>query len=83
MPKPKDGESEDDFVSRCIPMVMNEGSAEDNSQAAAMCHSMYSGKKRCEVCNGKGAIASNIRNNTGGYSTHIKSCTACNGIGLI
>lgn len=41
MPRPKDGESEDDFVKRCIPVVMNEGTAEDGSQAAAICHSMW------------------------------------------
>lgn len=45
MPTPKEGESEKDFVSRCIPIVMNEGTADDNSQAAAICHSMYGKKK--------------------------------------
>lgn len=41
MPTLKKGESEEDFVSRCIPFVLNEGNAEDEKQAAAICHSMY------------------------------------------
>lgn len=41
MPEPKENESEKDFVERCIPMVLDEGTAEDGAQAAAMCHSMY------------------------------------------
>jgi hypothetical protein len=41
MPSPKSGESEDDFVERCIPMVVEEGTAEDGKQAAAICHSMF------------------------------------------
>jgi hypothetical protein len=30
MPKPKKGESEKDYVSRAIPMLMDEGTAKDN-----------------------------------------------------
>ena len=41
MPKPKPGESEDDYVSRCIPIVLSEGTTDDSSQAAAICHSMW------------------------------------------
>jgi len=41
VPKPKPGESEDDYVSRCIPIVLNEGTTDDSSQAAATCHSMW------------------------------------------
>jgi hypothetical protein len=32
MPKPKKDEKEKDFISRCIPIVMDEGTAEDNKQ---------------------------------------------------
>lgn len=42
MPKPSSGESEDDFVSRCIPIVIREGTAKDGAQGAAICHSIYS-----------------------------------------
>lgn len=41
MPSVKKGESESDYVSRCIPIVMHEGTTKDNSQAAAICHSKY------------------------------------------
>lgn len=41
MPKPKSGESEKDFVARCIPIVLEDGTAEDQEQAAAVCYSMY------------------------------------------
>lgn len=46
MPMPEEGESQKDFVSRCIPMVINEGAAKDSKQAAAMCFSMYKKKKK-------------------------------------
>ena len=40
MPTPIKGENENDFVSRCIPVVIKEGTAKDSSQAAAICFSM-------------------------------------------
>lgn len=40
-PIPSVGESEGDFVSRCIPIVLDEGTAQDNDQAAAICYSIY------------------------------------------
>lgn len=46
MPKPKDGESQKDFVSRCIPIVMGDGTAKDNKQAVAVCYSMYAEAKK-------------------------------------
>lgn len=46
MPTPHDGESEKDFVERCIPIVLGEGTAKDGSQAAAICHSMYDEHKK-------------------------------------
>lgn len=48
MPIPKRRESEDDYVSRCIPIVLEEGTAKDASQAAAICHSMYRESKKAE-----------------------------------
>lgn len=41
MPKPNTGESENHFVERCIPIVINEGTTNDSTQAAAICHSIY------------------------------------------
>jgi hypothetical protein len=46
MPKPRNGESEKDFVARCIPIVMREGTAKDNKQASAICFSMYQNKDK-------------------------------------
>ncbi len=41
MPSLKKGESKDSFISRCIPQVKEEGTAESNDQAVAICHDMY------------------------------------------
>lgn len=41
MPTPNEGESEKDFVERCVPEVIEDGTAEDGTQAAAVCHSMW------------------------------------------
>jgi HK97 family phage major capsid protein len=41
MPKPLLGESRDDYISRCIPIVIHEGTAKDPNQAVAICHSMW------------------------------------------
>lgn len=46
MPTPKKKESENDFVDRCIPVVLAEGTAEDGAQAAAICHSMFKAWKK-------------------------------------
>jgi hypothetical protein len=45
MPTPHEGESRKDFVSRCIPIVIDEGTAEDSDQAVAVCNSMWRDKK--------------------------------------
>jgi len=41
MPKPKEGETKNDFISRCIPFVINEGTTDDPKQAAAICNSIW------------------------------------------
>lgn len=41
MPTPRKGESQKEFVSRCIPIVTKEGTAESQDQAIAICYSMY------------------------------------------
>lgn len=41
MPTPNANETEKDFVARCIPVVLEEGTAKDNKQAAAICFSMF------------------------------------------
>jgi len=46
MPTPNEGESENEYVSRCIPIVIHEGTAKDSKQAAAICHSMWDEHKK-------------------------------------
>lgn len=41
MPTPKKGENRKDYIKRCIPAVINEGTTKDNKQAAAICFSMW------------------------------------------
>ena len=41
MPTPREGESREDFVDRCIPIVIEDGTAEDGDQAVAICNSMW------------------------------------------
>jgi hypothetical protein len=41
LPKPSEGETEKDFVGRCVPIVIHEGTAKDPSQAAAICYSIW------------------------------------------
>ena len=41
MPEPRAGESRDDFIGRCIPVVLDDGTAEDQAQAVAVCISMW------------------------------------------
>lgn len=44
--EPQAGESEEDFVGRCIPAMLDEGY--DQDQAVAICYSMYEGKQDAE-----------------------------------
>ena len=41
MPTPRENESREDFVKRCIPIVLDDKAAEDNKQAVAVCNSMW------------------------------------------
>jgi hypothetical protein len=41
MPYPKKDEKKSDYISRCIPYVIKEGTAKDEKQAAAICYSMW------------------------------------------
>lgn len=51
MPTPKRNEKRSDFVSRCIPIVLEDGTAEDQKQAAAVCYSMYKQAKEKKMSN--------------------------------
>ena len=39
MPTPSKGESKEDFIGRCIPILKDEGKEQD--QAVAICYSMW------------------------------------------
>ena len=45
MPKPGSGETEADFIGRCVPIVLEEGTAKDNEQAVAICYSIWREQK--------------------------------------
>ncbi|NIQ89322.1 MAG: hypothetical protein GWN93_09715 [Deltaproteobacteria bacterium] len=41
MPTPQENETQDDFISRCIPIVLDDRTAESQEQAVAVCNSMW------------------------------------------
>ena len=41
MPHPESGEEKKDFMKRCIPYVIHEGTAAHSKQAAAICYSIW------------------------------------------
>ncbi len=45
MPNVNPGESEKDYVSRAIPIILGEGTTKDPKQAAAIAYSMYRQQK--------------------------------------
>lgn len=46
MPKPIPGQSQDDFISECIPKVIADGTADTQDQAIAVCYSMWEESKQ-------------------------------------
>jgi len=53
MPTPRKGENKEDYISRCIPQVQEDGTAKDPKQAAAICYSMWSRKNENKDLIGK------------------------------
>jgi len=47
MPTPQTDETEDEFMARCIPQVLAEGTADDPTQAAAICASYWDNRGHC------------------------------------
>lgn len=41
MPTPREDETQEAFIARCIPIVLEDGTATDNEQAVAVCYSMW------------------------------------------
>lgn len=46
MPSPKPNEDKSDFINRCIPIVIEDGTAETPEQAVAICNSMWEAAKK-------------------------------------
>jgi len=44
MPKPRAKEKKDEFIKRCIPILIKEGRKKD--QAIAICHSLFKNRKK-------------------------------------
>lgn len=53
MPQVQSGETQEDFVKRCIPIVIEDGTAANPDQAVAICNSIYDESKKSIY---KGAI---------------------------
>jgi hypothetical protein len=52
MPTPTENETQQEFINRCIPMVINEGTAQNPEQAFAICQSMFErNEKMVEILN--------------------------------
>ncbi len=57
MPEPGDGETRDEFIKRCVPIVIDDGTAADGDQAVAVCSSIWrrahepKGKAKMEFSN--------------------------------
>ena len=48
MPEPKENETRKEFVTRCVPIVIDDGTAEDGDQAVAVCNSMWEEAKKSD-----------------------------------
>ena len=46
MPSVRKGESRKSFVSRCVPIVIREGTAKDGSQGTAICNSIWKNRNK-------------------------------------
>lgn len=50
MPTPNMNETKDEYIARCIPVVLEDGTAKDNDQAVAVCNSMWEqGQEKMKV----------------------------------
>src|SRR5512139_570494 len=46
MPEPGENEKHDEFIERCIPIVIDDGTAKDGDQAVAVCNSIWDDKHK-------------------------------------
>lgn len=61
MPTPQQDESRDQFIQRCIPIVLTEGTARNGGQAYAVCVSMYENRSKQEKTQENDADSNDIR----------------------
>ena len=54
MPTPKAGETKKDFIARCIPIVIDDKTAEDTDQAVAICNSVWAEAQEAGTINEAG-----------------------------
>jgi hypothetical protein len=53
MPNPRKGETQGEFVARCVPQVIEDGTTKDPKQATAICFSMWEQAKKKARAQGK------------------------------
>lgn len=46
MPEIQEGETREEFVDRCIPIVIEDGTAKTPEQAVAICNSMWENREK-------------------------------------
>ncbi len=51
MPVPRKNEKKEDFINRCIPYVIHEGTTKDPKQATAICNSIWRKSKKKKKSN--------------------------------
>lgn len=62
MPTPRENEPRDQFINRCIPVVMNDGTAQTPEQAYAICQNIYETSKKLNLkSNDKNGNTNGIR----------------------
>jgi len=49
MPRPGKNETKKDFIKRCVPIVIEDGTAKDSDQAVAICNSLWEKKKMTDT----------------------------------
>lgn len=59
MPTPNPNEPQDEFINRCIPIVINDGTADTPEQAYAICVSMYEQDKNTAFWNDVNKLINN------------------------
>lgn len=57
MPDPRQGESRQEFITRCIPVTLNDNPEMENSQASAICHKIFDEFNKKDQLENKFAIA--------------------------